>query len=101
MCDITNEELLVASHIKQSSECDIYGKADIENAFLLCAIHDKLFDKYLISFDAKTGKIMISPNLTKQEEKLCNLNPEYSLPTELLTDKRKEYLKIHNQKFKN
>lgn len=99
MCNTTNEELLIASHIKQSGVCDIYDKADIENAFLLCANHDKLFDKYLISFKADDGKIMISDQLTDDETELCNLDFEYYLPSKLLTDKRRKYLIWHNKEF--
>lgn len=99
LCDTTNEELLVASHIKPASQCDIYGKADVDNAFLLCATHDKLFDRNLISFSFLDGKIMISTKLTKVEVKLWNIDPNYSLPIELLTPKRVEYLIWHNDEF--
>ena len=98
MCDIKNEELLIASHIKQSSECNIYEKADDENAFLLCAIHDKLFDRYLISFD-ETGRILVSDSLNEKELKLCNIEADYVLPANLLTPDRKKYLKWHNEMF--
>jgi hypothetical protein len=99
MCNTTNEELLVASHIKPASECDIYGKADLDNAFLLCAIHDRLFDRCLISFDFISGKIMISKKLTNDEIALCHLNPAFTVPVELMTDKRRQYLMWHNDEF--
>lgn len=99
LCNTTNEELLIASHIKPASDCDIYSKADLNNAFLLCATHDKLFDKHLITFDFVDGKIKISDKLTDDEVKLCNLDSNYSLPTEMLTDKRIEYLIWHNEEF--
>ena len=100
MCNVTNQELLIASHIKQASECDIYGKADIDNAFLLCANHDKLFDKYLITFKSDDGQIMISDKLTDDEIKLCNLDANYKLPQDILTQSRVKYLIWHNEKFK-
>lgn len=99
LCNIENEELLIASHIKDSSECDIYGKADTENAFLLCANHDKLFDRYLISFNFIDGRIMISNKLTETEKELCNLDPDFCLPEEMLTEQRVEYLIWHNDEF--
>jgi len=99
MCNTTNEELLIASHIKPASECDIYGKADVDNALILCAAHDKLFDRYLISFSFLDGKIMISSKLTKDEIGLWNIDPDFTLPSELLTPKRVEYLIWHNDEF--
>ena len=99
LCGTTNEELMVASHIKPASECDIYGKADLENAFLLCAAHDKLFDRCLITFSFMDGSIKISKKLTAEEIKLWHLNTDYKLPNELMTSKRIEYLIWHNDEF--
>lgn len=99
MCNISNEEMLVASHIKRASDEDIYGKADYNNGLLLCANHDKLFDRYLISFECFSGKIMISKSLTEEERKICILDEKFSLPTDYLTAERMEYLMNHNKKF--
>lgn len=100
LCNITNKELLIASHIRPVWDCeDIYQKADLENVFLLCAIHDKLFDRCLISFSFIDGKIMVSDKLTDEEIKLCNLDLNYKLPEEMLTEKRIEYLIWHNDEF--
>lgn len=51
LCNITTKKILVASHIKEFSECQDEERYDISNGLLLCANHDKLFDKHLISFD--------------------------------------------------
>lgn len=100
MCNITNSEMLVGSHIKRDSVCDtIAEKIDHNNGFLLCANHDKLFDRYLISFDAFTGNIMISSSLTEDELKICELNKDYKLPQEYLTPERVSYLIWHNEEF--
>ena len=99
LCNTTTEELLIASHIKPASECDIYGKADLENAFLLCATHDKLFDRNFITFNFIDGKIQISDRLTDEEIRLWNINEEYYLPEEMLTSERREYLIWHNDEF--
>ena len=99
LCSITNRELLVASHIKPACECDIYGKGDTQNGLLLCAIHDRLFDRALISFSFVDGKIMISDKLTQEEIETCHLDPNYCLPPELMTEKRIEYLMWHNDEF--
>ncbi len=100
MCDITNTEMLIGSHIKRDAECDtIDEKIDVNNGFLLCANHDKLFDRYLISFDAFTGKIMISSQLTDSEKRICGLTEDYILPEKYLTSERMAYLIWHNSEF--
>lgn len=99
LCNTKNEELLIASHIKPASECDIYGKADLDNAFLLCAAHDKLFDRNFITFSFIDGSIQISKKLSDEEIKIWNLDENYCLPAEMLTPERREYLIWHNDEF--
>lgn len=99
MCNITNKDLLIASHIKSASTSDIYDKADKDNGLLLCAAHDKLFDKFLISFSFMDGKIMISSSLTEEEKKLLHLSEDYTLPANVMNDKRIENLVWHNDEF--
>lgn len=99
LCNTTTEELLIASHIKPASECDIYGKANLENAFLLCATHDKLFDRNFITFSFIDGKIQVSNRLTDEEIRLWNIDKEYCLPEEMLTSERREFLIWHNDEF--
>ena len=99
LCAIQNRELLVASHIKPASECDIFEKADYNNGLLLCANHDKLFDRLLITFNFYDGKIQISSSLTAEEREICQLTDEYMLPEEILTTERQQYLIWHNEEF--
>ena len=100
LCNITNKELLVASHIKRDADCDtIEEKIDNNNGFLLCANHDKLFDRFLISFDGLSGKIMISSKITEFEKNILLLDSNYVLPPELLTPERQIYLIWHNSEF--
>ena len=99
LCDISHREMLIASHIRRAADEDIYGKADYNNGLLLCANHDKLFDKYLISFNCLDGKIMISDSLTDDELTICGLSRDYCLSDELMTDERVEYLMDHNDEF--
>ncbi|KEH92842.1 hypothetical protein Z962_11330, partial [Clostridium botulinum C/D str. BKT12695] len=51
LCDIKHESMLKASHIKPWSDSNNTERLDFFNGFLLCANHDALFDKGLISFD--------------------------------------------------
>lgn len=99
MCGVTHSEMLIASHIKRASEEDIFGKADFNNGFLLCATHDKLFDRYLISFNCFTGQIMISTSLSDEEKKILGLDENFCLDAEYMTEDRVDYLMDHNQKF--
>lgn len=99
MCNITNREMLIASHIKDAAACNIHEKADFNNGLLLCANHDKLFDKFLITFSFIDGKIQISESLTDDERNICMLDDDYCLPEELLTPERIEYLMWHNEEF--
>jgi predicted restriction endonuclease len=54
-CD--QPEMLVASHIKPFAECAAAEAYDPYNGFLLSADWDRLFDKFLISFD-NNGEIL-------------------------------------------
>lgn len=99
LCGIENEQLLVASHIKDASKSIITEKADNNNGLLLCAMHDKLFDLSLISFDFQTGKIMISSKLNSVDRKLCNINDQMALPEKIMNNQRSQYLMWHNTEF--
>lgn len=98
MCDKYIDEVLVASHIKPASECDVVSKANCENGLLLCALHDKLFDRYLISFDFTTGKLLYSKILEGKLEEY-QLKESFSLSNELLTNERRQFLMEHNIEF--
>lgn len=98
ICNKDIDKVLIASHIVPASQCDVYGKIDDDNGLLLCALHDKLFDNYLISFNYETGKIMYSKSLEGKLEEY-QLNESLILDAKLMTDDRKEYLKKHNEEF--
>lgn len=91
---------LIGSHIKPAVICDAKEKVDNNNGLLLCPNHDALFDKYLISFHHKTGKIMINKHLlsNKDQMKILNINNSFTLRCFLNAD-RSKYLEYHNNKF--
>lgn len=99
LCGMTHKDMLIASHIRRAADEDIFGKADYNNGLLLCANHDKLFDKYLISFNCLSGKIMISKTLSDEEKRICGLDENYHLPEDILTEERADYLVVHNDEF--
>ncbi len=99
MCGLSCRELLIGSHIKSSVESNAGEKADSNNGLLLCCNHDKLFDRYLITFDSTNGQIRISRSVSETDILLLGLEADYKLPEELLTQERRNYLSLHNQKF--
>ena len=62
LCSIDILNLLVTSHIKDYKKSSRDEKYNTNNVLLLCAIHDKLFDRGFITFN-DTGSIMISKQL--------------------------------------
>jgi len=99
ICDKNLNELLIASHIKPAHISNVYEKLDKDNGLLLCANHDKLFDSNLISFDSSTGKLIYDSKI-KNSLKNLDLHSELKLESKFLTQKRREFLKIHNRKMK-
>ena len=99
LCGVTHKDMLVASHIKDAAKSNIFEKADFNNGLLLCANHDKLFDKFLITFNFYDGKIQISKTLSDEEKNICQLDENYCLPEEMLTPERSEYLMWHNEEY--
>jgi putative restriction endonuclease len=100
---INNSELLVASHIIPWSK-DIKNRLNPTNGICLNALHDKAFDRGLITILAADYTIKVSPKLKKKklissidinflklEGKKINL-PDKFLPSI-------KYLKVHNDYF--
>ncbi|MBS5937735.1 HNH endonuclease signature motif containing protein [Clostridium sp.] len=97
LCGMANEELLIASHIKDYSKSNINECIDFENGLLLCRNHDGLFDRGLISFNDE-GNIIISNFLSESDiYKLNIIDKKIDL-----SKKQKEYMRWHREnKFKN
>jgi putative restriction endonuclease len=100
-CSVSGVDLtsvLIASHIKSWKDSDNREKLDPNNGLLLSPNYDKLFDKYLISFDSE-GRIIISSDLNKHQLELLGINEDSKLRK--INDEIVHYLKIHNKKMKN
>ena len=91
LCDVDDESLLVASHIKPWAKSSHAEKVDVNNGLLLCPNHDKLFDRGYISFD-NGGHIVISDELSKN----CaiSMNIKNDMQIELSNDNIK-YVEYH------
>ena len=59
--DINDPKLLIASHIKPWKESSNVERRDLHNGLLLTPTFDKLFDRFLITFD-ETGNLIWSSN---------------------------------------
>ena len=91
LCGINNPTLLIDSHIKPWKDSAPNEKLDVNNGFLLCANHDKLFDSGLISFD-DSGKIIISNQVSISDRILLNISENMQVA---LNEKNRKYLYFH------
>lgn len=91
LCGVSNPAFLTASHIKPWCESDAHEKLDIENGFLMCPNHDRLFDQGWISFD-DNGRIIISDEMSQVDRIFMNVNEDMKIS---LSEKNKIYLQYH------
>ncbi|GEM_PF-3260456 len=99
ICGMDHKELLIVSHIVPWSKCDSFpeDRTNVNNALMLCPNHDRLFDRYLITFD-DDGKIIISKSLVGANRKLLNISEKDCLNVRM-SDERKKFMKKHRQHF--
>ncbi len=97
LCNVTQKDFLIASHIKPWKDSDENERLDIDNGLLLCPNHDKAFDRGYISFD-DDGKILISDKLDETNKVLLNLRSDMSIK---LTRGNKKYLDYHRNNYFN
>jgi putative restriction endonuclease len=97
---IANPELLIAAHILPWSK-DEKNRMNPMNGLALNALHDKAFETGLITIDADSYRIKISPRLNKtdapvsiQQNFAAYDGKEMLLPRKFLPDR--EFLKMHN-----
>lgn len=96
LCNISNTSVLRASHIKEWSDSSREERIDANNGLLLCANHDALFDRHLISFEPNTGNICISASIDNEQRNALNIS-EYTKIN--MSDRMKAYMQIHYKKF--
>jgi predicted restriction endonuclease len=93
LCGVSNERLLVASHIKPWGQSNHKERLDVNNGLLLCPNHDALFDKGYISFD-KEGAIMISDSLGDDTKVFLNISETMRIN---MTERQQGYMKWHRE----
>lgn len=98
-CAITGstiQELLIASHIVPWKDSNSIEKTDEQNSVLLSALYDKLFDKYLITFD-DSGKILVSRSINLKEKAALSITGAEVI--DIKSDKMLSYLRKHRKEF--
>ena len=96
LCDISTTSVLRASHIKEWAESSKEERIDANNGLLLCANHDALFDRHLISFEPDTGNICISASIDDDQRNSLNLSKSARIS---MNERMKAYMQIHYKKF--
>lgn len=94
VCDLNIQELLVASHIKPWNVSGNIEKLDMYNGFLMCPIHDALFDKGYISF-SNNGQILISEQISEENYSKLAISSDISIELE---ERHFPYLEWHRNK---
>ncbi len=92
---ISDERLLVASHIKPWRWSSDEEKLDVNNGFVFSPLYDKLFDIGLITFTDKKEMILSS---TLSESTIKKLNLKHEIYDDLPVKGREKYLLFHNEK---
>ena len=93
---ISDERLLIASHIKPWAASTDDEKIDPYNGYILSPLFDKLFDRGFITFTEKRHLILsdfISPYTWKQ----INVKNGAFIKALPMDDKRMEYLNFHHE----
>lgn len=93
---ISDERLLVASHIKPFAVSEETEAFDPKNGFTLSPLYDSLFDQGFISFDEKKC-LMVSNWLSPSNQERCHIKSGDFVQMLPLDEKREFYLKYHRQ----
>ena len=93
---ISDERLLIASHIKPFAVSEKEEAFDPKNGFILSPLYDRLFDHGFISFDEKKC-MMVSNWLSPANQKNCQIKTGTLIQLLPLDEKREKYLKYHRR----
>ena len=93
---ISDERLLIASHIKPCAVSEEDEAFDPKNGFILSPLYDRLFDQGFISFDEKK-RMMVSNWISPSNQVRCCIKAGTFIQMLPLDDKRESYLKYHRQ----
>ena len=92
---ITDERILIASHIKPWSVSNDKEKIDPYNGYLLSPMFDKLFDKGFMTFTSKR-RIKLSDAISPYTWKLIGIKDDAFIQDLPMDEKREKYLQFHH-----
>lgn len=92
---ISDDRLLIASHIKPWAVSDNFEKTDPKNGFMLTPTFDRLFDRGFLSF-TEDKKTILSPFLSKMTYSKLGIS-DNKIITHLPIEGRQEYLEYHRR----
>lgn len=94
---VDNTSWLIASHIKPWHESSDFEKIDPFNSLILTPNYDKLFDRGVISFSPKDGKIILPETQSREMwNNLHRMHIDESKKLSRLPEKTVTYLEYHN-----
>lgn len=93
---ISDERLLIASHIKPWAASSDQEKIDPYNGFILSPLFDKLFDRGFITF-TETKRVILSDFISPYTWKKINIRNGAHIRALPMDKKRIEYLKFHHE----
>ncbi len=93
---ISDERLLIASHIKPWAASNDEEKVDPFNGYMLSPLYDKLFDRGFITF-TESRHVVLSEFISPFTWKQINLKNDTFIKTLPMDEKRIEYLKFHHE----
>ncbi|WP_418565838.1 HNH endonuclease [Peptacetobacter sp.] len=93
---ISDERLLIASHIKPWAASNEREKTDPYNGYMLSPLYDKLFDRGFITFTSDRH-IILSDFISSYTWKKIGLKNNTFIKNLPMDEKRKEYLKFHHK----
>lgn len=93
---ISDERLLIASHIKPWAASNDDEKVDPYNGYILSPLYDKLFDRGFITF-TEDRHVILSEFISPYTWKQINLKNGAFINALPMDDKRIEYLNFHHE----
>lgn len=98
LCSINQDWMLVASHIVPWSANDYENiskaRLDLDNLLLLCANHDRLFDRNYISFK-QDGSIIIADEIPSSEYNNLHIDKNMQIQMNNEMEKYMQYHRVH------
>lgn len=91
---VSDDRLLIASHIKPWAKSSVIEQIDPYNGFIFTPTFDALFDKGFMSF-TNDKKTMLSPFLSKMTYSKLGISDNKAINSLIMDSQREKYLEYH------